>query len=281
MINKKISDLKPKIWRTLLIWGLITYCIQIIATATGEILRGYTDKYTIMSWLANLSVPSIAFLIGLVLSKWRQPQNRIQFAAIFTICTFLLCLIGQVLLSYAIDAWGPWDMNVRYIMPSIVAIVLQTLISTLLITYHNKSRQITGTRLYIIVLSIVVLATQAMQTIQLIPSVVNFSIHANTWHTFVLPVVMWLWLVVPTILFAMLIIINTISLKTTKNTSQRLFLACLTSTYIFIIISALLITVGVTPLHDILNFWICVAIYSVALIIDGVIIHRLRKLSVS
>lgn len=279
MIDKRISDLKPKIWQVLLIWGLATYCIQIIATVIGEVSKGYIDNYTIMSWLANLSLPAIAFLIGFILSKWRQPQNHIQFAAIFTMCTFLLGLIGQVLLPYASEAWGPWNMTIQYIMPSITALTLQTFISTLPIIRHDNKR-IIDAKLYIIILTFIALASQITQTAQQIPSVINFSTYANTWHTFVLPVVMWLLFTVPVILFAILIVINYIKLNVVKNVSQRLFLSCLTSIYIFAILEALLILVGMVPLHDILNFWICVISYPIALIIDAVIIYRLRVLSV-
>ena len=273
MTNKKTLVLKPKIWRTLLVWGLITYCIQIVATVTGETLRGYMNwDYTIMGWLADLLVPAIAFLIGFILSKWRQPQNRVQFAAIFTICTLLLSLIGQVLLPYASEAWGPWNMTVQYIMPSIVAIVIQTLISSFLI---RNNKQVINAGFYIISLVLIVLVSQVVQTAQLIPSVINFSNYANNWHTFILPTVMWLWLIAPVVIFAALIVANAISLRTIKDIPQRLFLACLTSVYVFIIIKALLVNIGVLPLYDILNFWICVASYSAALIIDGVIIHLL------
>lgn len=273
MVNKMTSDLSPKVWRSILIWGLVTYCIQIIATITGEILRGYTDKYTIMSWLVNLSLPVIAFLIGLILSKWKQPKNRIQFASIFTICTFLLCLIGQVLIPYISEMWG--HLLLQYIMPAVAAIVLQTLISILLIIRHDK-KQIINTRLYIIILIFMVLVSQALQTTQMIPSIINFSTHANIWHTAILPVVLWLLMIIPVILFAILIAVNYLSLKTIKNAQNRLFLACITSTYVFIIISALLITTGIMPLHDTSNLWICIVSYSTALIINGVIVHRFR-----
>jgi hypothetical protein len=281
MTDNKTSDLKPKIWRVILTWGLVTYCIQIIATVTGEILRGYTDwRYTIMGWLANLFVPAIAFLIGLILAKWRQPQNRLRFATIFTICAFLMCLISQVLLPYLSEVWGPWNMLEQYTIPLLVAIIIQTLISVLLIMRHNKSNQVTDTKLYIIVLSLIVLVSQALQTVRLMPSLIDFSRNANTYHTFVLPTVLLLILIAPVVLFAISIIFNSIKLNAIKSMSQKLFLACITALYVFIIINALLTIAGIVPLHNILNFWICIASYLVALIINGIIIHHLRALSV-
>jgi hypothetical protein len=280
MATKKSLDIQPKIWRTILTWGLITYFVQILATVIGEVLRGFTDRYTIMSWLANLSVPAIAFLIGFVLSKWRQPQNRIQFAAIFAICTYLLCLIGQVLLSYVSDTFGPWDMLTQYIMPSVVAIALQTLISLILTARHNKRKSITSTRMYIIMLSFIALAGQVLQTAQLVPFVIRISKYTNINHTFVMPTVLVLLLIAPVVLFGTLIAVNCIKLKVIKNMSQRLFLACITSMYIFTIIETLLIFVTLFPLHDILDFWIGIASYLAALIINGIVIHHLCALSI-
>jgi hypothetical protein len=275
MTTKKSLDLQPKIWQTVLIWGLVTYCIQILATVIIDVL----NRYTLMSWLANLSVPAIAFLIGLTLSKWRQPQNRIQFAAIFAICTYLLCLIAQVLLSYVSGAFGPWDMITKYMAPSIVAIVIQTLISLILIARHSKLKMIASTRIYIITLSFIVLAVQILQTAQLVPFVIRVSRYTNIYHTFVMPTVLVLLLIVPVILLGVLIAADSIKLKAVKSVSQRLFLACITSMYIFTIIEALLIFVTLSPLHDILNFWICIASYLAAIIINGIIIHRIRALS--
>jgi hypothetical protein len=281
MINKKISDLNPKIWQVLLISGLVTYFIQIVATVTGEILRGNTDwGYTVIGWLADLSVPAIAFLIGLILSKWRRPKDHIRFAAIFTICTFLLCLIGQTLLPYVNEIWGPWDMLIQYTMPAIIAIILQTLVSVSLILRQDKSERVANTQLYIIILSFIALAGQVVQTLQIIPFIIRVSINANPFDTFIFPLILTLWLVAPVVIFAKLIVINNARLNTIKSASQRLFLACLISVYAFVIARALFISVGIVPLHDIANLWICIAGYLVALIVDGIIIHRIRVLSV-
>ncbi len=281
MIKKQINDIKPKVWRILLITGLITYIIKILATFINGFLNGYPDSYTITSWFTDLSVPLVAFIIGIILSNWRQPKNRIQFAGVFAINAYLLCLIGRQLLPYLSNAWGPWGMLVQETMPAIVVLFVQTVISIILIFRHNKKQPV-DPKLFILIFVFIALLVQAVQTAQQLPAMINFTLHANNiWNTPVLPIVIWLVLVVPVIIFAALIVINSIYLKPIKNIFNRLFLASLTAVYASIAISSLTITVGsLTPLHDIVSLWVCIVGYSIGLIFDVVIIQRLRTLSV-
>ncbi|MEI7918431.1 MAG: hypothetical protein WCH58_03545 [Candidatus Saccharibacteria bacterium] len=281
MIKKQINDIKPKVWRVLLITGLITYIIKILATFINGFLNGYPDIYTITSWLTDLSVPLIAFIIGFILSLWRQPKNRVQFAGVFAINAYLLCQIGNQLLPYLSDAWGPWGMLARETMPAIVALAVQTIVSIILIFRHSKKQPV-DPKLFILILVFIALLVQAIQTVQQLPAMINFTLHTNNiWNTPVLPIVIWLVLVVPVIIFAALIVINSIYLKPIKNIVNRLFLASLTAVYASMTISSLTITVGsLTPLHDIVSLWVCIIGYSIGLILNGVIIHRLRILSV-
>jgi len=278
MIKSKIKDLNPKVFKVILVWALVTYIIQIIATITGQMFKGGISlQYQVTSWLISLSVPVVALFIGLLASKLRHQQNKLQFAVIFAISAFLLYLICQVLLPYGNGIF--WQINGTgyYVAPMIVAVIIQTLISVLLTKSHN-SIQASSTHWYIVVLSLLVVVTQAFQSIQMIPSLMNFANVANTTHTIVLPVALWLMLVAPVVLLALLITLNNIGLRTIKNIAQRLFLACIVAIYAFVIVISLLNFSGIEPLHNVSNLWICIFSYLAAFVINGIIACHLRKL---
>lgn len=276
MTNNKAKDLKPKIFKTIITWALVTYIVQIVATITSQMFKGFDWQYQVIGFLLFLSMPALALLIGLIISKLRHQQNRLQFATIFAVSAYLLYLILQILLPYSSIISLHLGANEYYLGPILVALISQTLISILLTKQHNGI-QTNSARWYFVALCFGVAITQAIQSIQMIPSIINFANVANITQTIVLPVALWAMLVTPVVFLSILILTNSLELRSIKNVSQRLFLACITSVFAFVIVNSLLSFSGIEPLHDISNLWICVISYIAAFAINGIITSYLRK----